>query len=80
MAENPRTTIARDHDDSDLIERADELPMPSHSGASGAGPAENIGSRDELKMATGADPTATRVRGGDKAPTKVPTRADFDGG
>ena len=79
MAENPRTTIARDHDDSDLIERADDLPTPSHSGVSGAGPAENIGSRDELKMATGADPTSTRVRGRDKAPTKIPTRADNEG-
>lgn len=78
MTENPRTTIARDNDDRDIIE-SDEPPMPSHSGTSGAGPAENIGSRDELKTATGADPTPTRVRGEDKAPTRIPTRADFDG-
>jgi hypothetical protein len=78
MSENPRTTIARDNDDRDLIER-DEPPMPSQSGTSGAGPAENIGSRDELKTATGADPTPTRVRGSDKAEPRIPTRADFDG-
>lgn len=79
MAENTRTTTARDHDDSDLIDRAGDLPMPSHSGTHGAGPAENIASRDELKTATGADPTATRVRGSDKKDTVVPTRADNEG-
>ena len=77
MAEHPRTESARAHDDSDLIEGGE--PMPSHSGTSGAGPAENIGSRDELKQATGDEPTNTRVRKGDKADTFVPTRADMDG-
>ena len=77
MAEHPRTESARLHDDSDLIETDDF--MPSHSGVSGAGPAENIGSRDELKQATGEDPSNTRVRKGDKADTFVPTRSD-DGG
>lgn len=77
MAEHPRTESARLHDDSDLIEGGE--PMPSHSGVSGAGPAENIGSRDELKQATGEDPTNTRVRKSDKADTFVPTRSD-DGG
>ena len=78
MAEHPRTESARLHDDSDLIE--DGEPMPSHRGTSGAGPAENIGTRDELKQATGDEPTNTRVRKGDKADTFVPTRSDHDGG
>jgi hypothetical protein len=77
MAEHPRTESARLHDDSDLIEGGE--PIPSHSGTSGAGPAENIGTRDELKQATGEDPTNTRVRKGDKADTFVPTCADMDG-
>lgn len=77
MAEHPRTESARIHDDSDLIEGGEF--MPSHSGTSGAGPAENIGTRDELKQATGEDPTNTRVRKSDKADTFVPTRADMDG-
>lgn len=78
MAENPRTTTARENDDRALIE-SDEPPMPSQSGTWGVGLAEDIGSRDELKTATGADPTPTRVRGGDKAPPRNPSRADFDG-
>jgi hypothetical protein len=77
MAENPRTESARAHDDSDLLEGGE--PMPSQSGTSGAGPAENIGTRDEMKQATGDEPTSTRVRKGDKADTFVPTRADMDG-
>lgn len=78
MTEHPRTESARAHDDSDLIE--DGEPMPSHSGTAGPGPAGNIGSRDELKQATGKDPTNTRVRKGDKADTFVPTRSDHGGG
>ena len=77
MSEHPRTESARLHDDSDLIEGGE--PTPSHSGTSGAGPAENIGTRDELKQATGEEPTNTRVRKSDKADTFVPTRADMDG-
>lgn len=71
MAENPRTTIARDNDDRDILE-SNEPPMPSHSGTSGAGPAENIGTRDELKTATGrrpdTDPRARRGQGVDADP------------
>ena len=66
MTENRRTESARAHDDRDLIEGGE--PMPSQSGTSGAGPAEDIGTRDELKQPTG-----------DKADTFVPTRADMDG-
>ena len=77
MAEHPRTASARAHDDSDLIE--DSEPMPSHGGTSGAGPAEDIGSRDELKQATGEEATSTRVRKGDKLDTFVPTRTDMGG-
>jgi hypothetical protein len=77
MIENPRTESARAHDDSDLIEGGE--PMPSQGGTSGAGPAENIATRDELKQATGDEPTSTRVRKGDEADTFVPTRADMDG-
>jgi hypothetical protein len=77
MAEHPRIAAARAHDDSDLIENLE--PTPSHSGVSGAGPAEAVGSLDELKTATGGDPTNTRVKKALKADTFVPTRSD-DGG
>ena len=75
--EHPRIAAARAHDDKDLIENIE--PTPSHSGVSGAGPAEAVGSIDELKTATGEDPTNTRVKKSMKADTFVPTRADMDG-
>jgi hypothetical protein len=77
MAEHPRIASARLHDDSDLIEGGE--PMPSHSGVSGAGPAEALGSLDELKTATGDEPSNTRLKKSMKADTFVPTRSD-DGG
>jgi hypothetical protein len=78
MTEHPRIAAARDHDDSDLIENIE--PTPSHSGVSGAGPAEALGSVDELKTATGEDPTHTRLKKSMKADTFVPTRADMEEG
>ncbi|HEV2568656.1 hypothetical protein [Sphingomonas sp.] len=75
--EHPRIAAARAHDDKDLIENIE--PTPSHSGVSGAGPAEALGSLDELKTATGDDPSHTRLKKSMKADTFVPTRADFDG-
>ena len=77
MAEHPRIAAARANDDSDLIDNIE--PTPSQSGVFCAGPAEAVGSLDELKTATGGDPTNTRVKKALKADTFVPTRSD-DGG
>ncbi|PAX08449.1 hypothetical protein [Sphingomonas lenta] len=59
MAENPRTTAARDNDDSDIIEAAADLPTPGHSNASGHGIAADVASQAELAAVT--DPES-RVR------------------
>ena len=75
--EHPRTAAARAHDDKDLIENIE--PTPSHSGVSGAGPAEAVGSLDELKSATGEDPGSTRVKKSMEANTFVASRADMNG-
>lgn len=77
MTETRRTEIARDHDDSDLIESSEAAP--GFGGRAGQGPARDVGTRDELKTAGGADPTATRVEGADKEEPKRTSRADFDG-
>lgn len=45
--ENPRTRSAREHDDSDIIDRAE--PAPSHGGASGGNMQEDIATRAELE-------------------------------
>ncbi len=47
MAENERTTQARDNDDSALIDDAAELPTPGHSNASGGHLARDVTSRNE---------------------------------
>lgn len=75
--EHPRIASARAHDDKDLIENVE--PMPSQSGVWGAGPAEAVGSLDELKTATGEDPSHTRLKKSMKADTFVASRSD-DGG
>lgn len=59
--EHPRTTAARDHDDSALIDSME--PGPSHGGASGGTMARDIGAQDEIAHV--AEPNAaTRVRKG----------------
>ncbi len=63
MTEHPRTDSARDHDDSDIIDAAEEAP--SHGGASGHNISRDIGSRDELKQEVG-EGGVTRVRDSDK--------------
>jgi predicted DNA-binding protein with PD1-like motif len=75
--EHPRIAAARAHDDKDLIETIE--PTPSHSGVYGAGPAEAVGSLDELKTATGEEPSTTRVKKSMKADTFVASRGDMDG-
>lgn len=77
MQEHPRIAAARAHDDKELIENI--APTPSHSGVSGAGPAEAVGSLDELKTATGEDPSHTRLKKSMKADNFVASRSD-DGG
>lgn len=45
--ENPRTTSARDNDDSDIIDRAE--PAPSQGGTSGGNLQEDIATQAELE-------------------------------
>ncbi len=68
MAENPRTTSARDHDDKDVIEGM--IPAgDAQQGSSGGALARDVGSQDDLKQVDDPDGT-TR-------PTK---QADIDAG
>ena len=61
------TDTKRDpHADNDLIDEADELPTPSQGGTSGGDLQREIGSFDEEKTATGADPQPTSVHKGQK--------------
>ena len=52
--ENPRTASAREHDDSDIIDRAE--PAPSQGGTSGGALQEDIASQAELERV--CDPEA----------------------
>ena len=45
--ENPRTRSAREHDDSDIIDRAE--PAPSQGGSSGGNLQEDIATQAELE-------------------------------
>ena len=54
------------HSDNELIDEADELETPSHSGTSGGNMARSVSSRDEEKTATGADPQPTSIHKGQK--------------
>lgn len=45
--ENPRTTSARDNDDSDIIDRAE--PAPSQGGTSGGNLQEDIATQAEIE-------------------------------
>jgi hypothetical protein len=51
--ENPRTTSARDHDDSDLIDAMEDAP--GTVGRSGGKLAQDVGTADELARATDPD-------------------------
>ena len=64
MTENRRADIARDNDDSDLIESMEDAP--SHGGAKGGKLQTDIGSRAELEHGEVGDPGVTRVRDKDK--------------
>lgn len=72
------------HADNDLIE--DDLPTPSQGGTSGGGMQREIGSADDEKTATGADPQPTSVHksqkphGGDEPnlPNRQQTRDSQD--
>lgn len=56
----------RDPAEQALIEDAENLPTPSHSGSTGGDMARNVGSRDELARGTGKDAGVTRVHKSDK--------------
>lgn len=72
------------HSDNELIE--DDLPVPSQGGSSGGDMQREIGSLDDEKVATGADPQPTSVhkgqkpRGGDEPnlPNRAQTRENQD--
>ena len=56
--ENPRTTSARDHDDSMMIDQADDAP--GVAGRSGGNLATDVGTQDELTQ--GVDDPEARTR------------------
>lgn len=56
MAENPRTTAARDHDDSALIDSMEDAP--GVDGSAGGGVQRDVATQDELARAV--DPDAHR--------------------
>jgi hypothetical protein len=53
MMENPRTTNARDHDDSEMIEN--ELATPTQGGAAGGNIARDNASENELAAVSEPD-------------------------
>ena len=60
MAENPRTTTARDNDDSDLIEQAAAEGGAGTVGHSGGKLATDIGTQDDLTQGIGDPGDTTR--------------------
>ena len=62
--DNRRADIARDNDDSDLIESMEDAP--SHGGASGGNLQTDIGSRAEMQRDVDGKPGVTRVQDKDK--------------
>ena len=58
-----RADTAREHDDSELIERMED--SPGQGGRSGGRMARDVGTQDELERET-EGPGITRVRGSDK--------------
>ena len=74
-------TDNRPTSDQDIIDQADDLPTPSHSGSSGGSLAQEVGARDEDKVALGGDPQPTAVRKGDKPDGgDAPNLPNRDGG
>jgi undecaprenyl-diphosphatase len=64
MADNKRADIARDNDDSEIIDRMEDAP--SHGGASGGNLQRDIGSRAEEQHDVDGKPGVTRVQDKDK--------------
>ena len=60
-------------------DRQKEPRTPSESGTSGGGTAQDVGSRDEEKTATGGDPQPTRVTKEDKVQPDTGTQSDHEG-
>jgi hypothetical protein len=58
--DNRRADIARDHDDSELIESMEDAP--SHGGSKGGKLHTDIGSRAELEHEVGGSHGVTRVQ------------------
>ena len=77
MAENPRTTSARDHDDKDVIEGM--IPAgDAQQGTSGGALARDVGSQADLKQVDDPDAT-TRATKQDDIDAGVAQRADRRG-
>ena len=75
--EHPRVTAARDHDDKDIIEAAEDAP--GFAGTAGGKIAQNVAAQDELNQAVEGEDSRTRVMSSDKGEPRIPTRADHDG-
>lgn len=77
MAENERAKAARDHDDTDIIDRMEDAP--SQGGVSGGNLQRDIASRAEKQHKIDGKPGVTRVQGEDKpADGDVPTLPNRD--
>jgi hypothetical protein len=61
MAENPRTTAARDHDDSAIIDAAVAEGSGGTVGTAGGGLAQDIATQDELARAVDDPEAHTRA-------------------
>jgi len=66
MTENPRTTSARENDDSAMIDEAVADAGPGAVGHAGGKLATDIGTQDDLNQAIGAPGDTTRPQKSDK--------------
>ena len=75
MAENPRTTSARDHDDSELIE--DMIPSgEAQTGSAGGRLQTDVGSQNDLTRAVSDGDALTRPQKEDDQHANQAYRAD----
>jgi len=61
------TKRQKSHSDNALIDKADELPTPGQGSRSGGKLAQKVGTRAELHVAFGGEPSVERVVGDDDA-------------
>lgn len=80
MAENPRTTAARDHDDHELIDAAAADASTAVVGHSGGRLATDIGTQDDLNQDAGDPEARTRPEKQDDIANNAAYPSDKRGG